>query len=131
MSGMPPPTAASNRIETPAALAASKISGPRSAISALLAGGERPQDQIARRLHPTHQLDHQPDIGMIHDRLEIVGGVFGRERALPAQVADRDFDELELDTRLGGDGLAIGQQLARERPAHRSSTEDSYTDTHL
>ena len=71
---------------------------------------QSPQHQVAARLQPPHQLDHQLDRGVVHQILGTVGQQRLRQPGRPAllDVTDGDAEQLEVDAGLGGDGTTVG-----------------------
>src|SRR5690606_30921413 len=57
-------------------------------------------------------------------------GITRRERALFVQVTHRHFDQLQFETRLGGDDIALVQELVGEAAADDAATQDSDTYAH-
>ena len=139
MIGMPPPTAASNRRETPISAAVSINSTPLAATNSLfavttgLACRKRAQHQLATRFEPTHQLDHQLDRGVVHQFLGTVGQQCGRKpgrRGACRGSRTATPEQFEVDAGLGGDRRAVVEQLPRQSAADVSSAENADTDTH-
>src|SRR5690606_27818284 len=95
-----------------------------------LSGVQGAQDEGAGRFHPTHQLDDQPDVGVVDHLLGAIGGIARRERALLVQVPDRDLDQLQVEARLRRDHVAFGEKLVSEAAADDAATEDSDTYAH-
>src|SRR5690606_5191497 len=88
------------------------------------------EDERPGRLHASHELDDQSDVGVVDDVLGAVGGITGRERALLFEVTHRDLDQLQVQSGLGGDHVALGEELVSEASADDAATEDSDSYAH-
>ena len=93
---------------------------------------QRAQHQLSTRFETTHQLDHELDRRVVNQILGTVhqqcGWNSGGARLL--DVAHRHPPQLEVDTGLGGDRLAVVEQFARQSTTDVSSPENPDTDTH-
>ena len=129
--GIPPPTAASNRSETPLAAAAANRAGPLAATSSLLAvtTGLPASSALSTRLpagsRPPISSTTSETPRVVDHLFELVGGVLGREVAGTIEIADRNLDELEIETGLLGDGGPVGQQATSQCAAHNPTTKDA------
>jgi hypothetical protein len=139
ISGMPPPTAASNRSSTPAASAASNSSFPCADLLVrghdVLPRRECAQEQRPRRLDATDQLDDAPHGRVVHDGVGVGREPLGGERdvAAPARIADRDAGDLDRGARALGDvgGVLVEQAQGGgpDRPA-AEEPDDERRHTH-
>ena len=134
--GMPPPTAASNSSGTPVRSAAAISSGPRAAISSLLAvttgfpGLQRGEDEVAGRVTTTHHLDDERHLGVADDFGRMGGHQVGRELEVAGLVGipHRHPPHLEIEPCLGEDGGVIVHQPADDGTADRAGAENPDTD---
>ena len=107
ISGMPPPTEASKRMSTPARSRGLEHLAPVRRHQLLVGGhdglarGERVGDQRAGGLDAAHDLDHDVDVGVVHDRGRVGGEGGGRQRQ-PTVASEVAHDHLgHLDAHAG------------------------------
>ena len=138
ISGMPPATDASNSRSTPAVAATSNSSAPWRRDQLLvggdhrLAGLQRLGDQLARRLDPAHDLDHDVDVaGRRRRRASSVNTSAGEvDVAAPLRIADGDACHLRCATPARA-SISVGVLVdeAHERAADVAAPEQPDPDT--
>ena len=98
----------------------------------VLAVGQRPQRQAARRLVAAHQLDDDRDLGIVHD-LQCLAGQFhpGGIRGGGIQIAGGGVGDDDFAPGAAADFLGIAGQYPGDAAADRAQTEQTDFDRRI